>query len=55
LKKKDDWVSTREIAEQTKLATGCVIHNLKILYKYNEVLRKIEIIKSHHICLWRYK
>lgn len=55
LKKKDDWISTREIAKLINVAIGCALNSLSKLHKYNEVYKKTEFINGHYICLWRYK
>ena len=40
LKKKGDWMTTKEIAKILKVSPGNVATNLSKLFKYGEVLRE---------------
>ena len=40
LKKKDEWLTAKEIAEILKINPGNVTHSLNKLYKHKEIMKK---------------
>ena len=51
-KNKGKWMSSKEIAEIVGIQRGCIINNLNVLRKYNEVEMKEE---KYRLRVWRYK